>query len=338
MTSTPARVAACCLLTVHLVAALPGFFAPYGFARQNRDYPYAPPTRLHFVDELGGFHVVPFVYGLRPAAGGDGYVETTEERYPLRLFARAEDYRLLGIIPASRRLLSVDPPGRLFLIGTDGLGRDQFSRLIYGGTVSLFAGLVGAVLALALGGAIGALAGFYGGRLDGALMRIGEVFMALPWLYLLIAARAVQPLDTPPARALLVVILILGGFGWPRPARLIRGVAASVRQREHVQAARGFGASDLYLLRRHVLPRTAAVIWTQGALLVPQFILAEVGLSFLGVGVGQPIPSWGNMLGELQHFHVLTSGWWWLGFPGLALVLVVLAYHLLARGATVSTG
>ncbi len=337
MTSRSARLAAYCLLALHAVAALPGFFAPYGYAVQDRDFPYAPPTRLHFFDARGTLHLVPFIYGLRPDEGGS-YAEDTSERYPLRFFARGDSYRLLGLIPSSRHLVTVDAPGRLFLMGSDALGRDLFSRLVYGGTVSLYAGLFGAALALALGGLIGALAGFYGGRLDSVLMRTSEVFMALPWLYLLIAARAIQPLDTPPARALLIVILILGGFGWPRPARLIRGVAASIGRREHVLAARGFGASDLYLLRRHVLPRTGSVIWTQGALLVPQFVLAEVGLSFLGVGVSPSIPSWGNMLGDLQHFHVLTSDWWWLGFPGLALVFVTLAYHLLARGATVTSG
>lgn len=336
MSGRVARTAGLALLAAHVIAAFAGFVAPYDYARQSRELPYAPPTRPHFVDGEGELHLVPFVYGLRPAADGTGFVEVQSERYPLRLFVRGDSYRLLGLFPTSLHLIGVDPPGRIFLMGTDGLGRDQFSRLIHGGRVSLFAGLSGAGVALAIGILVGALSGFYGGRLDRLLMRTTEIFMALPWLYLLIAARAVQPLDTPPGRAFLTVVLILGCFGWPRSARLIRGVALSAREREYVHAARGFGASELYLLRRHILPRSAAVAWTQGALLVPQFILAEVGLSFLGVGVSQPLPSWGNMLGELQHFHVLTSGWWWLIYPGVALMLIVLAYHAVARSATVS--
>ncbi len=336
MKITAARCAGACLLAAHLAAAAAGFIAPYDYARQHRDFPYAPPTGLHLVDPQGEFHLIPFVYGRRPAANGRGYVEVRSERYPLRFFATGDDYRLLGLFRTSRHLVSVESPGRLFLMGTDGLGRDLFSRLVHGGRVSLFAGLFGASIALALGCAVGVLSGFYGGRLDRLLMRTTEVFMALPWLYLLIAARALQPLDTPPHRAFLTVVLILGCFGWPRPARLIRGVALTARGREYVQAARGFGASSLYLLGRHVLPQTASVAWTQGALLVPQFILAEVGLSFLGVGISQPLPSWGNMLGELQRFHVLASGWWWMLYPGVALVLVILAYHALARGATVA--
>ncbi len=335
MKGSLSRLAGLVLLALHLGALFAEFIAPYGYADQNRDFAYAPPTRPHLIDDEGRFHLVPFVYALEPDADGRGYVERRSERFPIRLFARGDSYRLLGVFPASRHLFGVDQPGRFFLLGTDGLGRDLFSRLVHGGRVSLFAGILGAGIALLLGTLVGGLSGFYGGGLDRLLMRVTEVFMALPWLYLLIAARAVQPLDTPPARALLTVVLILGCFGWPRSARLVRGVALSAREREYVRAARGFGASNLYLLRRHILPRTAAVAWTQGALLVPQFILAEVGLSFLGIGVNQPLPSWGNMLGELQHFHVLASGWWWMVAPGVALIAVILAYDLVARGATV---
>ncbi len=335
MKSPLPRWAGLLLIVLHLAAVGAEFIAPYDYAEQNRDFAYAPPTRLRLVDDQGRFHPVPFVYALERSADGRGYVERRDRRYPLRFLGRGDDYRLLGLVPASRHLVGVDEPGRLFLLGTDGLGRDLFSRLVHGGRVSLFAGLLGASIALLLGVLIGGVSGFYGGRLDRSLMRLTEVFMALPWLYLLIAARALQPLDTPPARAFLTVVVILGCFGWPRSARLIRGVALSAREREYVHAARGFGASDLYLLGRHILPRTAAVAWTQGALLVPQFILAEVGLSLLGIGISEPLPSWGNMLGELQRFHVLTSGWWWLAAPGVALVVVILAYDLVARGATV---
>lgn len=329
--------AALLLLAAHLVAIGADFLAPYPHAAQNRELPYAPPTRLHFVDADGGFHLVPFVYRIEPDGSGKGYRELPDRRFPLRLLASGEPYRFLGVFEADRRLLSVEQPGRLFWMGTDGLGRDVFSRLLFGARVSLFAGLLGAGLALSIGTAVGLVSGFYGGWIDRLLMRLTEVFMALPWLYLLIAARAMQPLDTPPLRSFLVVVAILGGFGWPRPARLVRGIALSARQREYVQAARGFGAGDSYLLLRHVLPQASSVVATQGALLIPQFILAEVGLSFLGVGISDALPSWGNMLGQLQHYHVLVSSSWWLAWPGVALVAVIFAYHALARGATVSS-
>jgi peptide/nickel transport system permease protein len=333
MTRRRLSLAAVVLLAAHLLALLADFVAPYPHAQQNRELPFAPPTALRFVDAEGGLHLVPFVYRLR--LEDDGYVEERDRRFPLRFLANGEPYRPLGLFETRRRLISVDEPARLLWMGTDGLGRDVFSRLVFGARVSLFAGLLGATLALLLGTAIGLVSGFYAGWVDGGLMRLAEVFMALPWLYLLIAARAVQPLDTPPVRSFLVLVVILGCFGWPRPARLVRGVALSAREREYVQAARGFGAGDGYLLFKHVLPQTLSVVVTQGALLVPQFILAEVGLSFLGVGIADSIPTWGNMLGELQQYHVLVSSRWWLAWPGVALVVVVLAYHALARGVTV---
>ena len=195
MSGRRAWAASVFLIAIHLIAALAGFFAPYGHASQNREHPYAPPTPLRFIDADGGFHFVPFVYGLRPSDDAHRYSEDRSERYPVRLLARGEPYRLLGLFPASRHLISVEPPGMLLLMGTDGLGRDVFSRLVHGARASLFAGLLGAGLALSLGTLIGAIAGFYGGGLDRLLMRSSEIFMALPALYLLIAARAVQPLD-----------------------------------------------------------------------------------------------------------------------------------------------
>ncbi|HEX9222472.1 MAG TPA: ABC transporter permease, partial [Candidatus Acidoferrales bacterium] len=176
---------------------------------------------------------------------------------------------------------------------------------------------------------IGSLSGFYGKALDQILMRGGELFLALPWLYLLFAVRAFLPLQITPARAFLLVVAVIGLVGWARPARLVRGVVLSAKERNFVLAARGFGASDFYLLRRHILPQISGVLLTQAALLMPQFILAEVTLSFLGLGVGEPAPSWGNMLASLQEYHVLAS-YWWMYLPAAALIPLFLGYQLLA--------
>ena len=192
------------------------------------------------------------------------------------------------------------------------------------------AGLLAAGLSLGLGLLLGAVAGFYGGWLDEILMRGAELFLALPWLYLLFAVRAFLPLHITPAQAFLLLITVIGLIGWARPARLIRGVVLSAKERDYVLAARGFGASDFYLLRRHILPQTFGVVLTQAALLIPQYILAEVTLSFLGLGVGEPVPSWGNMLGALQQYHVLAS-YWWMFIPGLVLIPVFLGYYTLAN-------
>jgi peptide/nickel transport system permease protein len=180
-----------------------------------------------------------------------------------------------------------------------------------------------------LGLVLGVTAGFYGGWPDRLLMRGGELFLALPWLYLLLGVRAALPLHISPVQTFFAVIVIIGCVGWVRPARLIRGVALSGRERGFVLAARGFGASDLYLIRRHVLPMTLGVTLTQATVLIPQYILAELALSFLGLGVGEPIPSWGNMLAEARRYHVLLSHAWMLA-PGVAVIPVLLGFVVLA--------
>jgi len=226
-------------------------------------------------------------------------------------------------------LFGVSAPGRIFILGSDAYGRDQFTRFLYGGQISLAAGLIAAALSVLLGVVIGGLAGFYGGWIDDLLMRGGELFLALPWLYLLFAVRAALPLHIAQGQVFLLLIVVIGLVGWARPARLIRGVVLSAKERNFVVAARAFGASDVYLLRRHVLPQTYGVVLTQMALLVPQYVLAEVTLTFLGLGVGEPMPSWGSLLASLQQYYVLSS-YWWMFLPALLLIPVFLAYYMAA--------
>jgi len=319
------------LAGLHGVVLGAGFFAPYDAAAQNRELPFAPPMRLHFLDERGNFHLRPFVYpGLPRTASYTGYQEDRSRAFPVRFFVTGAPYSVARLFRARLHLFGADPPAKVFLFGTDGFGRDLFSRMLYGGQISLLAGLLAAGLSLALGLVLGAVAGFYGGWADEALMRGAELFLALPWLYLLFAIRAFLPLQIGPAQAFLLLIVVIGLVGWARPARLVRGVVLSARERDYVRAAKGFGATDIYLLRRHVLPQTFGVLLTQAAILVPQYILAEVTLSFLGLGVGEPVPSWGNMLASLQQYYVLAS-YWWMFLPGFALVPFFLGYSALAN-------
>ena len=319
------------LLAIHLLVLLAGFIAPYSFATQQRLYPYAPPVRVHFVDCQGKFHFRPFVYATRLAESGRSeYARDCSQRARIQLFTVGDSYTLLGIFPSHRHLFGVEAPAGLFLLGTDGFGRDQFSRLLYGGQISLFAGFVAAALSVAAGLFLGAIAGMYRGRVDDVAMRFAEIFITVPWFYLLIAVRAFLPLQISPVTAFLLVVAVIGLVGWGRPARLVRGVILSARERNFVLAARGFGASNAYLLRRHLMPLTFRVLLTQMTVLIPQFILAEVILSFLGLGIGEPFPSWGNMLANAQQYHVLVSYWWML-LPGLVPIPVFLAYHSLAE-------
>jgi peptide/nickel transport system permease protein len=313
------------LVALHAIVILAGFFAPYDPAEQDRKNPYLPPMRMHIVDAQGHFHVRPFVYALQLREGTfDQYEENTARALPVRFFVWGARYRLLGLVPMRLHLFGAEGE-RIYLLGSDSFGRDQLSRFLYGGQVSLFAGLLGAGITLFLGLSVGALAGYFAGWRDDLLMRLAELFLALPWLYLLFALRAFLPLAVSPLQAFFLIIAVLGAVGWARPARLIRGVVLSAKERDFVRAARGFGATDAYLLRRHILPEASSVLLTQAAVLVPQFVMAEMTLSFLGLGVPEPVPSWGNLLSSLQQYSVLVS-YWWMYLPALMMLPFFLGY------------
>ena len=314
------------LVGLHAVVLFAGFFAPYDAKEQDRNLPYAPPTRLHFTGPTG-FHLRPFV--CVSTANIDGYREDPAEEYPVQFFVRGNSYSLLGVIESDLHLFGVRQPARIMLLGADAFGRDEFSRLLFGGQISLAAGLLATFLTLATAAVIGTVSGFYGGWIDESLMGTSELFLSLPWLYFLLGVRAFLPLHVSPAGTFLLLIAVIGLIGWARPARLVRGVVLSARTRNYVSAARGFGGSDLYLLRRHILPETFGVLLTQAALLVPLYVAAEATLSFFGLGVSEPVPSWGNMLASLQQYRVMVS-YVWLLAPAAALVVTSVIYAMLA--------
>lgn len=314
------------LALAHVVLLLAGFVAPYDPAAQNRDLPYAPPTTLHFRDS-SGWHLRPFIYRLQ--MGEDGYLEQTNQRFSVHLFSKGSQYRVLGIFPSNRHLFGVDEPATIALLGTDGFGRDELSRVLYGGQISVAAGLAATFVALFAGTIFGLVAGYYGRWADDTLMGGTELFLSLPWLYFLLGVRAFLPLHLSPVRAFFLLTCVIGLIGWARPARLVRGIVLSARSRNYVLAARAFGGSTFYVLRRHILPQVSGILLTQATVLVPRYIAAEVTLSFFGLGVSEPVPSWGNMLSELQQYSVLVSYTWMLAPLG-ALVITSVIYSLLA--------
>lgn len=311
---------------LHLLLLLAGFVSPYNPTTQNREFPYAPPTRLHFWDG-SSFHPRPFIYARVPAE--DGYREDRSRSYPLHLFVRGEAYDFLGLFETNLHLFGVESPAKCFALGTDAFGRDELSRVLYGGQISVAAGIVATAVTLVVGSVVGIVSGYFGGWIDETLMGTSELFLSLPWLYFLLGVRAFLPLHVSPARTFFLLTWVIGLIGWARPARLVRGVVLSARTRNYVLAAHAFGGSDFYLLRRHILPETFGVLLTQAALLVPRYIAAEVALSFFGLGVNEPVPSWGNMLSVLQQYSVLISSTWLLA-PAAALFITSVIYYLLA--------
>lgn len=324
-TKTPVLPLLAAVAGLHLAILFAGFLAPYDPTLQNRELPYAPPTRLHFIG-ASGFHLRPFIY--RPILDADGYKIDTSHEYPVHFFAPGAIYKVLGIFKSNVHMFGVDEPAQFALLGTDAFGRDEFSRLLYGGQISLAAGLLATLLALSMATLIGTISGHYGKWIDESLMGSAELFLSLPWLYFLIGVRAFLPLHVSPAGTFFLLICVVGLIGWARPARLVRGVVLSARNRNYVLAARGFGGTDFYLLRRHILPETFGLLLTQAALLIPQYVAAEVTLSFFGLGVNEPLPSWGNMLSTLQQYSVLLSYRWLLAPAGALIVTSVIYWRL----------
>jgi peptide/nickel transport system permease protein len=311
------------------MAICAGAIAPYGFSEQDRDHTNCPPTRIHFTHSDG--HLTqPFVYQQRQVEGElERYEEDRSHAAPLKVLVSGSKYKFVGIIPASVHLFGVAEPAKIYIFGTDEYGRDQLSRFLYGAQVSIFVGTLTASIALALGLAIGTMSATFGGWFDAFAMRFTELFMALPWLYLLLAVRAILPLRTGASTSLLIIMSVLALVGWAKPARLFRGVILSAQELDFVSAASAMGGTRWYILRRHVLPQTTTILALQAALLIPQFIVAEVTLSFLGLGVGEPIPSWGAVLAPLARYESIALHWW-LILPLCAVVPLFFSYHELS--------
>lgn len=324
----PAMAALIMLSALYLSAIFADFFAPYSFKNEDRAYSYAPPTPVHFFHE--GEWRGPFVYGI--TISFDEFhrrvYQTEKERiYPVRFFVKGDEYRFLGI-PSSRHLFGVEEEGRILLWGADSRGRDLFSRLLHGGRVSLSIGLLGVAISYSIGLLIGGIAGFYGGKIDEVLMRICEMFMMIPGFYLLLALRAVVPADFNSVQVYFAIILILSFIGWAGLARIIRGMCLSLREREFVLAARAMGLSDGAVIIRHILPHTFSYSIVAVMLSIPGYILAESGLSLIGLGIQDPYASWGNLLAEAMAIVQIRFAPWIL-LPGVFILVTVMCFNMI---------
>lgn len=258
--------------------------------------------------------------------------------------ARACLAGLLLLLVAAGSLTPYDPakqqreeanaaPSVQHWFGTDGYGRDVASRFLAGGRWSVLAGAAAAAATLGLGWIVGSAAGWWGGAADLVLMRVAEVFLVLPWLYLLLAIRALLPLETPPRTAAAVLLLAVAAVSWARPARLVRGMVLGLKERGYVEAARGFGVPGPVIWWRHVLPGTLPLLFTQWLVLFPRFVLLDVTLSLLGLGVAEPAPSWGALLVPLKQAWMLPREWW-VALPALLVAVFFAVFSLLARKST----
>lgn len=320
------------LLVLYGMSLFADFIAPYSLDFSDRTKFYHPPTVPRFIDAEGRWHLRPFVYDTRLIDPGlRTFAEDHSRVYPIRFLVRGEPYRLFWVIPSRIHLLGVDEPARLFLMGTDGFGRDLLTRILYGSRVSLTVGLLTVAVSLPIGMLYGGIAGYFGGRVDNIMMRMAEVIIAFPGFYLLLTLSAVLPTNVGCTTRFYLIVLILSFIGWAGFSRLIRGFVLSLKEREYVLAARAMGLDDFRIILRHLLPNTSSLVIVVASLSIPGAILGESGLSFLGLGVREPCSSWGNLLSAGANLVNLSRSPWLL-FPGLFIILAVVAYNFLGDG------
>ena len=312
------------------------FLSPADYRFQARHEPSAPPSALHWRDTTGAWHLRPFIYRRRLTdALARTYTEDMSRAYPVGWFVRGPAYKFLGVIPAERHLFGVlptsdgEPAPGLYLLGTDVLGRDRWAHLTRAARFSLLVGPLGALGAALLGVLLGCLAGYGGPRLESFLMRAADTVMALPVLVLILAARAAFPLELPPWRAAVLLLGIFLCVGWGEMARLVRGLVLELKQRDFVTAARSIGVSEKRILWRHIAPNLARPCLVQYTIMLPAYLLAETALSFFGVGLQEPEPSWGRMLMAANDLPLLAEHPFILLTPAFALSLFVLGVRLI---------
>ncbi|MEB3181216.1 MAG: ABC transporter permease [Nostocaceae cyanobacterium] len=347
-----ARFGAILLFTFYLAVIAADFVAPYNPYDSQTNGSLLPPTTIYWRNQAGQFigpHVYPTTQGETDLNTGDRelLVDKTKPS-PLRLFVQGPEYRLLKLslplppkweeveifsgIPSNLHLFGATGEATINLLGTDDQARDQLSRLLHGGRISLFIGLVGIVISFPLGMLVGGISGYFGGMLDTVIMRLVEVLMTIPTIYLLVALAAVLPPGLTSTERFLLIVLITSFVSWAGLARVIRGQVLSIKEREFVQAAKAMGAKPVYIIVRHVLPQTATYIIISATLAIPGFIVAESVLSLIGLGIQQPDPSWGNMLSLATNASILVLQPWLIWPPALLIILTVLAFNLLGDG------
>jgi peptide/nickel transport system permease protein len=326
------RLAVFCIFILGLFyfsAVFADILSPYAYDNEDRNYSYCPPMKIHFLDESGALSR-PYVYGTSfvfDTFHKRIYTEDKTQKYVIRFFPQGDSYRLLGFIPGDRHFFGVEKAGRLHLWGADARGRDLFSRLLWGARVSLSIGLIGVLISFFFGLFIGGIAGYYGGWVDNLVMRLCEMFMMVPGFYLMLALRAAFPPNLNSLQIYLLVVVIFSFIGWASLARVIRGMAMSLKQREYVLAAKTMGISDMRIIFTHILPHTVSYSIVAIMLSIPGYIMGESALSLLGLGIQDPYASWGNLLSEAMGIVQLRFAPWIL-LPGLFIFITVICFNV----------
>jgi peptide/nickel transport system permease protein len=329
----PAVVAAIFLALMYFTCLISEWIAPYDLQTRHVKYIFAPPQAIHFFHD--GNFVGPFVYGLQMKRDLDTlqrvYTNDDAKPQPLRFLCRGAPYEFWGAIEARFHLVCPANDGTFFLLGTDRLGRDMFSRIVYAARISLTIGLIGIALSFTLALILGGLAGYYGGWVDLVVQRLTEILKSFPHLPLWLALSAALPITWSPVLVYFGITLILALLDWPSLGRAVRSKLLSLREEDYAAAAQMMGAKPARIIGRHLLPGFMSHLIASATLSIPSMILAETALSFLGLGLRPPITSWGVLLNEATDINVVAVNWW-LMLPVVPVILVILAYQFLGDG------
>ena len=326
-----AKIALIVLGIIYIALFLADFIAPYTKDFSDRTMAYVPPSKVFTIDENGKLSK-PYTYNyireFDPENLEIKYTLDRSKKHYIKFFSQGQPYKFLGLIPMKRHLFTTDKDGRIFILGTDINGRDVFSRLLFGGRISMTIGFLALFVLFPIGLLYGGISGYFGGKVDSIMMRFAEAVMSIPSFYLLIILASILPSGMTSTQRFMLIVIILALIGWAGFARVVRGMILSVKNQEYIQAAQSIGASKMRIITKHLLPQTTSFVIVAMTLSIPSYILSESGLSFLGLGIQQPDASWGNMLKEAQEFtNILYRPW--LLTPGFLIFVSVLAFNLI---------
>jgi peptide/nickel transport system permease protein len=323
------------VLTLIILAIFAEFFSPNPINAIDLNAAFIPPHQVHFIDSEGTFHFTPFIYDYEMTMNTQTFeiywAEDTTKLHPIKFLVKGSEYKLLGLIPTDIHLFGVEDGMRIYILGTDKMGRDLWGKACEAGRISLSMSLFGTIISIAVGSVLGVTSGYYGGGVDTVLQRFVEFVNAFPQLPLWMSLAALIPKTMDSFSVFIIMSFIFALLSWTTLAREVRGKVLSLRETDFILAAKEMGASDARIIFRHLYPNTLSHIIVILTLTVPQVILAEAFLSFLGIGIQEPLISWGLMMRNAQDIQTLGSNLWILS-PVVFIIMAVLGFNFLGDG------